>query len=140
MSELAFIDMAEVARVEAYWWVGGPGAKGLQEGDWLAIIYRPLGDPEHLVLKYRWRYYEDDEVFHSNDRRSRWEAKMERGQLAEAIVAVDEMASAILIQFGGKIFRKRFIDGSKSKFSRWLAAQPFAHQTTMTAWNKARPQ
>jgi hypothetical protein len=140
MSNSGFIDMREIARVEIFIWVGGDGAPGMMDGDWMGIVYRPMGGGTDLMLKYRFRYYEDEQAFHSTDRKSHYEAKFAKAQLAEAISALDEMAAVMLVQFGGKIYRKRFVDGTKINFSRWIMAQPFSHTTTPEKYNRTRPQ
>jgi hypothetical protein len=136
-----FIHMKEIARVEAFWWVGGKdGPPGTMEGDWMGIVYRPIGGAAELMIKYRFRYYEDDLVFHSEDRKSSYEAKVERSRLAEVIVAMDEMATMMLGQFGGKIYRKRFVHGTPANFQRWIVTQPFSHTQSHSQFNRTRPQ
>lgn len=140
MSDSAFIDIREIARVEAFWWVGGHGEKAVMEGDWMAIVFRPIGAPGKLRLKYRFRYYNDDRAFHSNDRKSSYAAETDRSKVTEAIDAIDEMAKIALVQFGGEIFRKRFVEGTPHNFQRWLIAQPFAHIQTEAEHDRTRPQ
>lgn len=140
MSDRAFIDMAEIARVECMWWVGGPGEPSKIDGDFMGIIFRPVGEQDY-ALKYRFRYYEDDEVFHSKDRKSEWNAKVPKDELSDGIRVIDEMVEKIVLPtFGGKVYRKRFVQGTRHDLERWLFAQPFAHKSTMDQWNKTRPQ
>lgn len=139
MADNAIFKFDEIAKIEAFWWVGGPGAPGVIDGDWMAMIYRAL-KAEEWSLTYRFRYYRDDQIFHTKDEKAVYQARFPRDKVSEAIAAVDELAEKMLSQFGGKIYRKRFVDGNRRKFEHWIKAQPFTHRMTPEEYHRRRPQ
>lgn len=139
----AFINSKDIFRVECFWWVGGGGENAPTHGDWMAIIYRSNETPNKLTAKYRFKYYEDDRVFHSDDRRAAYSCQeLERSDLTKVITAFDELSNMMLKEFGGSIFRKRFAaaDGTVPRFFHWLKLQPFAHMQTLQQHDQTRPQ
>lgn len=133
----AIFDFTKMSRIECLWFVGGDDPPGMREGDWMAAVYKKIGEQE-FSFTYRFRYYKDERAHHSDDEKSVWHGTGPREKLIQAL---DDMAKTLVLPvFGGPIYRKRFVDGSRIKAMRWISQQPFSHTKTVAEFDRTRPQ
>ncbi len=93
-------------------------------GDWLSSVRR---EGDKYILTYRFRYYEDDKTFDSNDRKSWYEATTDVNEtdLEEILASMRGAAEMIWKKGGGKRWELLKEDMTIEAFMHEWAKLPF---------------
>lgn len=107
---------------KAYWFVG------CEDRDLLAAMFRDPEGPWKLL--YRFRYYEDDKVFDSKDRKS-WtgfETKDGVGtDVVKMVACMDFVAALTEKTFNGKLYKVDLDTDDHEKIICAMSKQPWFH-------------
>jgi hypothetical protein len=118
----AFLKFAPDDFIVAFWFLGN-GAR-----DWLAVIFRRA---DTLHLRYRFRYYEDEEAFNSKDRKSCYAAEAPLAQEPRLIATVDFIVSQLQAQGftegPAPLCDRLMVMGNQEKFLSQAAGRPWCH-------------
>ncbi len=106
-------------RTVGFWYVTLPH----QHGDWMAALQ--LLDGDRFKLTYRFRYYEDEKVFDSNDRKNWYSG--EGDDCGGAVNKLRLLAGAIKEQANGEMWEVLRGDETVSEFMDKFMKLPFVH-------------
>jgi len=103
-----------------------------KESDWLMTVNE---DDETYNMTYRWRYYEDDKNFDSEDRKSWYSATTLKDKISkEKLIANMREAVELILNFPGseKSWELLMEDHDIKAFMKKFEALPFVHMEVHT--------